>query len=67
MYVDDIIFVSSNEESCKEFGELISKEFEMSMIGKLIFFLGFQVKQMRGDFHLSRKIYQGPSQEVQNR
>ena len=65
-YVDDIIFGSSNEDQCKEFGELMSKEFEMSMIGELTFFLGFQVKQKREDFHLSTKIYQGPSQEVQN-
>ena len=65
VYVDDIIFGSSNEDSCKEFGELMSKEFEMSMIGELTFFLGFQVKQMRGDFHLSRKVYQRSSKEVQ--
>ena len=59
VYVDDIIFGSSNEDSYKEFGELMSKEFEMSMIGELIFFLIFQVKQMReGIFHLSRKVYQ---------
>jgi hypothetical protein len=41
VYVDDIIFGSTNEDYCKEFGELISKEFEMSMIGELTFFLGF--------------------------
>ena len=34
VYVDDIIFGSSNEDYCKEFGELISKEFEMLMIGE---------------------------------
>ena len=45
VYVDDIIFGSSNEDYCKEFGELMSKEFEMSMIRELTFFLGFQVKQ----------------------
>ena len=56
MYVDDIIFRSSNEDFCKGFGELMSKEFEMSMIGELIFFLGFQVNE-RKDFHLSREIY----------
>ena len=67
VYADDIIFGSSNEDSCKEFGELMSKEFEMSMIGELIFFVGFLSQANdRGDFHLSRKIYQGPSQEVQN-
>ena len=58
VYVDDIIFGSSNEDSCKEFGELMSKEFEMSMIGELTFFFCFQVKQNeRRDFHLSREIY----------
>ena len=65
VYVDDIIFGSSNEDYCKEFGELMSKEFEMSMIGELTFFLGFQVKQMgEGIFISQEKIYQGYSQEV---
>jgi hypothetical protein len=29
VYVDDIIFGSTNKDYCKEFGELMSKEFEM--------------------------------------
>ena len=53
VYVDDIIFGSSNEDYCKEFGESISKDFEMSMIGELTFFLGFQVKQMREGIFIS--------------
>ena len=57
VYVDDIIFGSSNEESCNEFGELMSKEFEMSMIGELTFFLGFQVKQMREWIFISQEKY----------
>ena len=57
VYVDDIIFRSSNEDSCKEFGELMSKEFEMSMIGELIFFLGFQVKQIREEIFISQEKY----------
>jgi hypothetical protein len=44
VYVDDIIFGSTNEDYCKEFGELMLKEFEMSMIRELTFFLDFQVK-----------------------
>jgi hypothetical protein len=32
IYVDDIIFGSTNEDFCKEFGEMMSREFEMSMI-----------------------------------
>ncbi|WVZ85412.1 LOW QUALITY PROTEIN: hypothetical protein U9M48_032347 [Paspalum notatum var. saurae] len=47
VYVDDIIFGSTNEEYCKEFGNLMAKEFEMSMIGELTFFLRFQNKQLK--------------------
>ena len=53
LYVDNIIFGSSNEDYCKEFGELMLKEFEMSMIGELTFFLGFQVKQIRERIFIS--------------
>ena len=57
VYVDDIIFGSSNEDYCKEFGELMSKEFEMSMIGELTFFLGFQVKKMGEGIFISQEKY----------
>jgi hypothetical protein len=40
IYIDDIIFGSTNESFCEEFGKMMSREFEMSMIGELIFFLG---------------------------
>ena len=54
VYVDDIIFDSTNKGYCKEFGELMSKEFEMSMIGELTFFQDFQVKQMRKGIFISQ-------------
>ena len=57
VYVDDIIFGSTNDYHCKEFGELMSKEFEMSMIGELTYFLGFQVKQMKDGNFLSQEKY----------
>lgn len=44
VYVDDIIF-GGNDSSCKEFAKEMQKEFEMSMIGELSFFLGLQVIQ----------------------
>jgi hypothetical protein len=47
IYVDDIIFGSTNKDFCDEFGSMMVKEFEMSMIGELSFFLGFQIKQMK--------------------
>ncbi|WVZ81078.1 LOW QUALITY PROTEIN: hypothetical protein U9M48_028502 [Paspalum notatum var. saurae] len=47
VYVNDIIFGSTNEEYCTEFGNMMAKEFEMSMIGEPTFFLGFQIKQLK--------------------
>ena len=45
MYVDDIIFGATLECLCEEFSSLMGKEFEMSMMGELTFFLGLQIKQ----------------------
>ena len=45
IYVDDIIFGSTNELLCKEFSSCMSNEFEMSMMGELKYFLGLQIKQ----------------------
>jgi hypothetical protein len=47
IYVDNIILGSTNENFCKEFGEMMYREFEMSMIGELSFFLGLQIKQLK--------------------
>ena len=45
VYVDDMIFGSTNEELCKDFEKVMKSKFEMSTIGDLNFFLGLQVKQ----------------------
>jgi hypothetical protein len=47
IYVDDIIFGSTNQEFCEEFDDIMSREFEISMIGELSFFFGLQVKQTK--------------------
>ena len=47
IYVDDIIFGATNPSLCKYFSELMSGEFEMSMMGELNFFLGLQIKQTK--------------------
>lgn len=39
VYVNDIIFGSTYEEMSKEFTVVMSKKFEMSMMGELTFFL----------------------------
>nr|GFA25525.1 putative ribonuclease H-like domain-containing protein [Tanacetum cinerariifolium] len=45
VYVDDIIFGSTNKELCKAFEKLMKDKFQMSSMGELTFFLGLQVKQ----------------------
>jgi hypothetical protein len=47
IYVDDIIFGSTNDKFCEEFSRIMTKRFKMSMMGELKFFLGFQIKQMK--------------------
>jgi len=43
IYIDDIIFGSTNPSFCEEIGDMMSREFEISMIGELSFFLGLQI------------------------
>nr|GEY02628.1 retrovirus-related Pol polyprotein from transposon TNT 1-94 [Tanacetum cinerariifolium] len=51
IYVDDIIFGSTNPNLSKQFEKLMHSKFEMSMMGKLKFFLGIQIHQSpRGIF-----------------
>ncbi|GKC72028.1 putative ribonuclease H-like domain-containing protein [Tanacetum coccineum] len=45
VYVDDIIFRSTNQVWCDEFEVLMKGEFEMSAMGELTFFLGLQVTE----------------------
>jgi uncharacterized membrane protein YciS (DUF1049 family) len=47
IYVDDIIFGYSSHTLVSIFQEMMESEFQMSMMGELIFFLGIQVKQTK--------------------
>ena len=57
IYVDDIIFGSTNQDFCEEFGRMMANEFEMSMIGELSYFLGLQIKQMKDGTFVSQGKY----------
>ncbi|GJU07235.1 retrovirus-related pol polyprotein from transposon TNT 1-94 [Tanacetum coccineum] len=51
IYVDDIIFGSTNPKLSKCFRKLMHNKFDMSMMGELKFFLGIQIHQSpRGIF-----------------
>jgi hypothetical protein len=45
VYVDDIVFGGSSNSLVARFADDMSREFEMSMMGELQFFLGLQIKQ----------------------
>jgi hypothetical protein len=57
IYVDDIIFGSTNETFCEEFSRVMTNRFEMSMMGELKYFLGFQVKQLKEGTFLCQTKY----------
>ncbi|GJR51839.1 retrovirus-related pol polyprotein from transposon TNT 1-94 [Tanacetum coccineum] len=42
---DDIIFGSTSYKLCKQFEKLMTKKFEMSMMGELTYFLELKIKQ----------------------
>jgi hypothetical protein len=47
IYVDDIIFGGSSHSLMSSFQAMMENEFQMSMMGKLTFFLDIQVKQIK--------------------
>ena len=57
VYVDDIIFGSTNSNMNKEFSDIMTKEFEMSHMGELNFFLGLQIKQLDNGIFISQEKY----------
>nr|GEV31992.1 retrovirus-related Pol polyprotein from transposon TNT 1-94 [Tanacetum cinerariifolium] len=51
IYVDNIIFASTNTALCNEFANLMTTKFQMSMMRHMSFFLGLQISQsLRGVF-----------------
>ena len=57
IYVEDIIFGATNVSLCEEFPTCMHSEFEMSMMGKLNFFLGLQIKQLKEGTFINQAKY----------
>jgi hypothetical protein len=57
IYVDDIIFGSTNKSFCDEFSKIMTDRFEISMMRVLTFFLGFQIKQAKEGTFISQMKY----------
>jgi hypothetical protein len=57
IYVDGMIFGSTNKSFCDEFSKIMTDRFEISMMGVLTFFLGFQIKQVKEGTFISQTKY----------
>ena len=57
VYVDNIVFGATIDDRAIEFSEEMNKEFKMSMVGELTFFLGLQVKQKKEGIFVSQEKY----------
>ena len=57
LYVDDLIFSGNNDEMIEEFKNTMIREFEMTDLGLLKFFLGLEVKQGETSIFISQEKY----------
>ncbi|GKE13434.1 retrovirus-related pol polyprotein from transposon TNT 1-94 [Tanacetum coccineum] len=57
IYVDDIIFASTDPKACDIFSKEMSSKFQMSMMGQMLFFLGLQVSQSPGGIFINQSKY----------
>ncbi|GJW53447.1 retrovirus-related pol polyprotein from transposon TNT 1-94 [Tanacetum coccineum] len=57
IYVDDIIFASTNTAMCNEFANQMNTKFKMSMMGHVSFFLGLQISQSPRGIFINQSKY----------
>ncbi|GKF38158.1 retrovirus-related pol polyprotein from transposon TNT 1-94 [Tanacetum coccineum] len=57
IYVDDIIFASTNTAMCNEYANQITNKFKMSMMGQMSFFLGLQISQSPRGIFINQSKY----------
>ncbi|KAH9669846.1 hypothetical protein KPL70_021959 [Citrus sinensis] len=57
LYVDDLIFTGSDPSLFEEFKRVMIKEFEMTDIGLMAYYLGIEVKQKEEGIFISQESY----------
>lgn len=57
LYVDDLIYSGNDESMMMEFKRSMMKEFDMSDLGKMRYFLGIEVQQLENGIFISQKKY----------
>ena len=55
LYVDDLIYMGTNKKLVEDFKKAILKEFEMTDLGLMKYFLGFQVRQSTGEVFICQE------------
>jgi hypothetical protein len=57
VYVDDIIFGSTDDRLSQKFAKDMHNEFQMSLLGQISFFLGLQIQQSNQGIFISQTKY----------
>lgn len=57
LYVDDLIFTGSDEKMFKEFKKSMEREFDMTDLGKMHYFLGVEVIQREEGIYIFQRKY----------
>ena len=57
LYVDDLIYTGTHPTMIEEFKKAMMKEYEMTDLGTMKYFLGIQIKQSPGRIFLSQEKY----------
>ncbi|GKB98002.1 retrovirus-related pol polyprotein from transposon TNT 1-94 [Tanacetum coccineum] len=57
IYVDDIIFASTDPKACDIFSNEMSLKLQMSMMGQMSFFVGLQVSQSLGGIFINQSKF----------
>ena len=57
LYVDDILFIRDDPTMIQDFKQSMVKEFEMTVLGLMAYFLGLEVKQCSDEIFISQAKY----------
>lgn len=57
LYVDDLIFMGNNGEMIEEFKRAMTREFEMTDLGIMKYFLGLEIRQEKTGIFVAQETY----------
>jgi hypothetical protein len=57
LYVDDLIYMGTNMKMVEDFKRSMMKEYEMTDLGLMKYFLGIQVRQSKGEVFICQEKY----------